>query len=169
MRKMLYAFALVLLASSPALARDYSLANGEIHFNAPDNWVAMMQKTNGNLQFYAFQVPNPAPGNKLTHITVTTHQLENVGDFEAFVRQQQSQLESKPAFEKLGGQLTSSEGMQYRFNQDLFPQVARLRIMQHGRIAIELRCQRPWDLGAGDNWLQDFRAHCQDLASQLGV
>ena len=157
-----------LLACTPALAKTYSLANGSVSFQAPDAWPAIMEKTSGNPQFYAFQIRNPKSSGTLTRITVTTRELQSPSDFDAFVQQQMARAQQSPGFSQASGKLAGEHTLHYRFDEDKHPQLVRLHLIQHGTHAVVLRCQRPRDAKASRQWLADYRKGCQDLAQQLG-
>lgn len=161
-------FIITVLAATPALAKQYALADGKISFNAPDAWPAMMEKTNGDPQFYAFQIRNPRSTDTLTRITVTTHKLGSVTDFDAYVQQAMAKARRSAGFSEAPGELSSDHHLHYNFDEDGHPQIVRMHVFQHGLHAIVLRCQRPRDAKASREWLSDYREGCEDLARQLG-
>lgn len=156
------------LVATPALAKQYTLANGKVAFFAPDAWPAMMEKTNGDPQFYAFQIRNPRSTDTLTRITVTTHELDSVTAFEAYMQQAMAKARRSAGFSEAAGKLSSDHNLYYDFNEDGHPQVVRMHVFQHGLHAIVLRCQRPKNAKASSQWLTDYRKGCEDLARQLG-
>ncbi len=158
----------LLLSSGPALAKNYTLANGRIAFNAPDAWPAIMEKTSGQRQFYAFQIRNPKASGTLTRITVTTLEMQSPTDFDAFVQQQTARARQSAGFSEAAGKLAGEHTLHYHFDEDKHPQVVRLHLIQHGTHAVILRCQRPRDARATRQWLAAYRDGCADLARQLG-
>lgn len=162
-------FALILLsASTPVLAKNYSLADGKVMFDAPAAWPAIMEKTNGDPQFFAFHIRNPRATDTLTRITVTTHDLAEVTDFDAYLSQTFSKVRHSTGFSEAAGTLPAEHSLYYHFDQDGRPQVVRLSLFQHGHLAVVLRCQRPKNAKASQKWLSNYRKGCQDLAQQLG-
>lgn len=161
--------AALLLASTPAPAKHYILSQGKIQFEAPDAWPAIMEKTNGDPQFYVFQVPNPASGDTLTHVTVTTHQLVSVMDFDAFVEQTFAGARQSAGFSQAATALASDHGLHYFFYRDNQRQDVRLSIFQHGHVAVVLRCQHPSEAKADKQWLTRYRATCAKLAQHLDL
>lgn len=166
---LLVALSLLVAASAPAAAKSFVLSAGDVSFDVPDTWPVIMQKRNGDPQFYAFQVPNPDAGNTLTHVTVTTHKLKAVTDFDAYVQQRMHKARKKVGFHQTGDMLASKHSLHYAFDQGTSVQNVRLSIFQHGRIAVVLRCQRPDQLKASSEWLAEYRAQCRKLARQLDL
>lgn len=166
--KLAFALLATLLISAPLHAKDYSLANGSVHFDAPDAWPAIMEKTNGNPQFYAFQIRNPDASGTLTRITVTTRELQSPSDFDAFVQQELARARQSAGFSEAAGALAGEHTLHYHFDEDKHSQIVRLHLIQHGTHAVVLRCQRPRDAKASRQWLADYRKGCADLARQLG-
>lgn len=166
--KLLAASLITLLMSAPGLAKEYSLANGKVQFDAPEAWPAMMEKTNGDPQFYAFQIRNPDSPGTLTRITVTTHELAEVTDFDAYRTQTIAKTRHSTGFSEAADELPTDHSLHYYFNEDGHPQIVRMSLFQHGHHAIMLRCQRPKDAKASSQWLVDYHAGCEDLARQLG-
>ncbi|MGA7297849.1 MAG: hypothetical protein WBW92_10115 [Rhodanobacteraceae bacterium] len=158
----------LLLVALPAAAKNYSLADGTVSFDAPESWPAIMEKTNGDPQFYAFQIRNPRSTETLTRITVTTHEMRKVTDFDAFVKQTLTKARNSSGFSELPGKLGADNSLHYQFDQDGQPQSVRLSLFQHGHQAIVLRCQHPQKAKASRQWLADYRAGCKRLAAQLG-
>ena len=162
------ALLVLLLTSAPALAKNYTLANGSVQFNAPDAWPAIMEKTSGKRQFYAFQIRNPKSTGTLTRITVTTLEMDSPTDFDAFVKQEMAKARQSAGFSLAAGKLVGEHALHYHFDEDKHPQLVRLHLIQHGTYGVILRCQRPRDVKATRQWLADYRKGCQDLAQQLG-
>ncbi len=168
MRKTLTTLVILMLFALPAMAKNYSLADGTVSFDAPDSWPAIMEKTNGDPQFYAFQIRNPRSPETLTRITVTTHEMREVTDFDAFVKQTITKARSSSGFSELPGKPGTDNSLHYQFDQDGQPQSVRLSLFQHGHQAIVLRCQHPQKAKATRQWLADYHAGCEQLATQLG-
>src|SRR5437879_5348400 len=99
-------FATALLAATTgALAAapgEFSLVEGIIKFNAPSVWPVIMQKNEGNPQFIAFQVKDPADegSGEATRVTVNTKLLDDTSNFQALVNVDVDKGKEMPDYEK---------------------------------------------------------------------
>ncbi len=158
---------LAFLVAMPATASEYRLADGKISFDVPASWPSIMHKTSGDPQFYAFHVPNPDDPATLPRITVTTHRMQAVTDFDAYVKEVTDKARHSMGFSNAGNDVIGKHGLHYFFDQGEQRQVVHLSMFQYGLYAIILRCQRPRDAKASKQWLQAWEAGCEQLARQL--
>lgn len=165
--KRLTALVLMLLATTPALAATYALAGGAVSFNAPDAWPAMMEKTSGDPQFYAFQIRNPQAPDTLSRIVVTTHKLQQAGDFQAFATQELGKAEHSKGFKAINDGSATANSTHFLMDEDGHPQLVRLYVFRKADNAITLRCVRPESAKASNEWLQAYEQGCQTLVNEL--
>ncbi|HET6632745.1 MAG TPA: hypothetical protein VFG73_08570 [Rhodanobacteraceae bacterium] len=157
-------------AGSAAAAQplaQYSLNQGKVHFGVPTNWVAMMQKTSGDPQLYAFQVPNAKAPDTLTRVTVSTHQVGDMTAFAAFVKNamaKAAQMDAYASEATPGGQSTA---LRFRAEED----GDKLRFREHfyykSGLAVTLRCVSPAAIPAASSWHRAYVRACDALAAEL--
>ncbi len=149
--------------------RDYQLNDGQIRFDVPGAWSAILEKTDGNPQAIAFHVPDPAAAgtDAAADVTVKTRRVANRAQYSSLVQQELGRARGQPDYreEQPGGEDTahrytlSRAGVRYHVEHSY-----RL----HGDLLIELRCQRPILARSSAAWDRDFDAACARLAATLG-
>ncbi|MEO6967889.1 MAG: hypothetical protein ABI132_05460 [Rhodanobacteraceae bacterium] len=160
------AFLLALFAAIPAArAADYSLDGGAVHFAAPDAWTVLMEKQDGDPQFLAFQVRDPASsGDTLARITVSTQHASDLAAFQQFVNDGIAKARRLPGY--LGaGQGGADSAMRYTATENKRKTAYFERYYYHNGIGIQVRCVRP-DAG-NPQWNATFDAGCQAIATAV--
>ena len=79
------ALATTMLLAGTVHATEVSMADGSVHFSAPDNWLGIME-TQGDPEARVFQVPDPSPTgkNSLARVTVTVKRVDDVNGFNQY-------------------------------------------------------------------------------------
>lgn len=164
--------ALIATAScgAPAFAQDgaYSLNDGAVRFKVPSGWTAMMQKTDGNPQAIAFQVPDPAAqgSDDATSVTVKTRHLANDSQFGVIVREQIDHARQQPGYE---ADATGTDASTHRYHvvRGQTKYAVRDSFREVGGVAVEVRCQRPLLDATPAAWSAQFDADCSAVVASL--
>lgn len=162
----------VLLLSIPnAFAQgktDFTLNDGQVHFRVPPGWNAVMEKTDGNPQAVAFQVPDEAAqgsGDSAT-VVVKTRQLKAAAAFAGFVQDEHARAESQGGYEKDASNRNASVH-QYFVQRAQTRYLVRDSYYLTGEIAVEVRCQRPLIDNTPAAWNAQFDAACDGVVASL--
>lgn len=161
----LAALAASLLASTSAHAADYQLADGMVHFAAPDAWTPLMEKHDGDPQFLAFRVNDPsASPDTLARITVTTQHAGDAQAFQQFVNDSIAKARRLPNYMAddanpipSGRRYTAMENKQKTAYSEYY--------YYRDGVAIQVRCVRPD--GADARWSATFDAGCAAIANAV--
>ena len=156
-----------LLLAGTVHATEVSMANGQVHFSAPDAWLDIMD-TQGDPEARVFQVPDPSPTaqNSLARVTVTVKQTPNVGAFKQYVGEATAKAMALPGYKATAHgdanntyTYTAQEaGAQFNYSE---------RYWFKDNRAIQLRCVRPQQSQAGAAWVAAFDKGCDAIAAQL--
>ncbi|HEX4481302.1 MAG TPA: hypothetical protein VH082_10865, partial [Rudaea sp.] len=98
--------ALVLCCCASSASADengnYSLSDGFIKFSAPPSWPVIMEKTEGNPQFVAFQVKDPADTGtgESARVSVDTKLLDDSSNFQPIVNVGMDKAKAMPGYEQ---------------------------------------------------------------------
>lgn len=155
-------------AASAATAADYSLNDGIVTFNAPDDWPVIMQMTEGSPQVVAFQVKDPADSgtDEASRVSVTTRKLDDAQAFQAFVSSSMEKARQTPGYESENGPDSSSSlrysGLnvktRYKYRESYFFQ---------NSIGVQLRCAHPVLKNTSAAWVASFDRGCEQVAASL--
>ncbi len=165
--------AAALLSATGARAEgqsDYALNDGGVHFRAPSQWSAIMEKKEGNPQAIAFQVPDPSAQGSDTSATVTvkTRQLEDAGKFAASVQEEFERARAQSGFE-IDPANKDASIRQYFVTRGKTRYLVRDSARLSGTIAVEVRCQRPLLADTPAAWAAQFDRDCAAVVSSLGL
>lgn len=160
-------FLLGLLFAIQCAAAEYSLHGDSVRFSVPGDWSAIMQKTEGNPQFYAFQVHNPNAPTTLTRVSVTVNQMADRAAVEAYVRDAVRNAESSKGYEAMDGNKPTAGSLRYSADEDGQRQVYRKDFFQHDNTVVTLLCVRPQAAPAGAAWLHAYEQACARIATDL--
>jgi hypothetical protein len=159
------------LASSLAFAQaktDYTLNAGSVHFHVPGDWTAIMEKSDGNPQAVAFQVPDAsAQGSEDTaSVTVKTRQLKDASQFAATVQDEFERSKAQGGYETDPANKDTSVH-QYFVVRSKTKYLVRDTFQLSGNIAIEVRCQRPLLASTPASWTAEFDNACGAVVASL--
>lgn len=166
-------FALLLLAcTSLASAQDrsqYSLNDGKLHFDVPADWVAIMQKTEGNPQAIAFQAPNPgaADSGAAADVTVKSRQVRSPADFAATVASERERAQAQPGYSR-DGDAGDDRMHRYFVQNGSVRYLVQDRFQLSGTLVVEVRCRRPILAATPASWNRGFDAACDAVFASLG-
>jgi hypothetical protein len=146
---------------------DYNLNDGKIRFSVPQEWSAIMEKSDGNPQAIIFHVADPATqGTEDTaSVTVKTRQLKSPADFADATQNELLLSKSQTGYESVDG---STAGIHRYFvlrGKTRYAIHDRFSLM--GSIAVQVRCQRPLLNATAKDWIARFDNGCDSVASSL--
>lgn len=164
--KLLFMAALTMLAAPfTAHATDYSLDDGQVRFSAPDAWTAMMEKHDGEPQFFALQANEPgAPPDTLARITVTTQHANDAQAFQAFVNSNVAKARRLTEYRSNDAQPIPS-GRRYTATENKQKTDYTEYYYFRNGIAIQVRCVRPE--AAPASWAATFDSGCSAIARDV--
>jgi hypothetical protein len=147
---------------------DYTLNDGKVHFHVPANWTAVMEKSDGNPQATAFQVPDDAAqgSDDSATVTVKSRQMAGDGAFNAFVLEEFEHAKSQMGFE-VDPSNKDAAVRQYFVQRGKTRYVVRDYYQQAGDIGVEVRCQRPLLEKTPAAWIAQFDSACHAVAASL--
>ena len=146
-----------------AHAADYTLDNGVVHFAAPDAWTPIMQKTDGDPQFMALQVPNAGAGNTLARITITTQHANDAQAYKQFVDNQVANARRLPGY--TGGAESDVPVRRYSAQENKLKNNYVEYYAYRDGLGIQVRCVRP--AAASASWSSTFDAGCSAIAKSV--
>lgn len=170
-RQALYACLFVLGATNLG-AQDqanFTLNDGAVRFHAPAAWTAVMEKKDGDPQAIAFQVPDPSTDGSedAATVTVKTRQLADAAGFAAAVQEEFERARQQPGFATDPANKDASV-RQYFVSRGKTRYLVRDRARLVGRIAAEVRCQRPLLASTPAAWNAQFDRDCDAVTASLG-
>jgi hypothetical protein len=147
---------------------DYSLNDGQVNFHVPGDWTALMEKTEGNPQAIAFEVPDAsAQGSEDTaSVTVKTRELANPAQYSVVVQDETSRARSQPGYEADG---VASDDWTHRYFVMRGKTKYRVHdsFVQRAGVAVEVRCQRPLLASTPEAWNTQFDGACASVVASL--
>ncbi|GGY23495.1 hypothetical protein GCM10008098_16190 [Rhodanobacter panaciterrae] len=156
-----------LLLASHVQATEVTMADGSVHFNAPDNWLGIME-TQGDPEAKVFQVPDPSPTgkNSLARVTVTVKLADDVNSFNQYRSEATAKAMALPGY-KAGAVPPAPNSNVYTAQEN----ATEFSYIEHywfkNGHAIQLRCVRPSQSQAGAAWKAEFDKGCEAIAAQL--
>lgn len=162
---------LLFFAVSAAFAQDrtdYTLNDGAVHFHVPPAWSAVMEKTEGDPQAIAFQVPDETAqgSNDSATVTVKTRQLTGSAAFAGFVQDELSRSKAQSGYQSDAANKDTAVH-QYFVQRGSTRYLVRDIYYLTGNVAVEVHCQRPLLDKTPDAWNAQFDAACNSVASSL--
>jgi hypothetical protein len=159
------------LLASPAVAQDktdYTLNDGQVHFHVPPTWIAIMEKSDGNPQAVAFQVPDAAAqgSEDAANVTVKTRQLKTPEQFAGMVVEELEHAKAQTGFETDPSNKDAAVH-QYFVVRGKTKYFVRDSFHQAGNFAVEVRCQRPLLDKTPPTWNAEFDHACGNVAASL--
>ncbi len=147
---------------------DYSLNEGKIHFQAPTEWPMILQKTEGNPQFTAFQVKDPADANtgEASRVTVTTKLLGDAQHFQAFVDAGIDKAKQTTGYTP-DTENKDSGSLRYTGLNGKTPYQYRETFFLNGTIGIHVRCLRPQLTATTKAWSEAYEKGCDQVIASL--
>ncbi|HEX6832935.1 MAG TPA: hypothetical protein VF132_05325 [Rudaea sp.] len=142
-------------------ATEYTLEEKIIKFKAPSDWTMIMQKAEGNPQFVAFQVKDPADAGtgETTQVTVETKLLDDSSNFQSLVNLGMEKTRQMPGYEqKIEGvdpntlrYFALNGKTRYEFRETYY-------LLSH--LFIHVKCARPMLAGTTAAWTESYEKGC---------
>ncbi len=166
-----FSLSTILLTGGAALAQspgEYSLDAGFIKFSAPPTWPAIMQKTEGNPQFIAFQVKDPADAGtgEATRVTVETKLMNNSSNFQALVNRDVDKAKQMPDYQQHTDGVDASV-LRYSARNGKTPYEYRETWYLNGHLIVHVRCARPLLAKTSPQWTAEYNAGCAQIMQSL--
>lgn len=171
---LLVLFATVFASSALAIAAhaqgktDYALNEGQVHFHVPPAWAAIMEKSDGNPQAIAFQVPDAAAqGSEDTaSVTVKTRQLKSAADFASTVANEFERAKTQGGYENDASNQDAAVH-QYFVVRGKTRYLVRDSFFQSGMVSVEVHCLRPLLATTPATWTNEFDSACDGVVASL--
>lgn len=163
-----YAF---LFAAGSALAQtpgEYALDEGFIKFSAPPEWPVMMQKNEGNPQFIAFQVKDPADTGtgEISRVTVETKLLNDASNFQSTVNRDVDKAKQLPDYtQKSEG--VDADTLRYFARNGKTRYEYRETWYLNGHLLVHVRCARPLLDKTTAQWTAAYEGGCRQIMQSL--
>ncbi len=169
--KFLYIAPFVAIAAMAAQAQtvgEYSLDQGFVTFKAPPDWPAIMQKTEGNPQFVAFQVKDPADtdSGEATRVTVETKLLDDSGNFQAQVNGGLERIKQSPGYEARADGVDPSVLRYFALNGKARYEYRETWYL-NGHLIVHVRCARPMLAATTAAWTAEYEKGCAQIMQSL--
>lgn len=147
---------------------DYTLNGDQVRFHVPAGWTAIMEKSEGNPQAVAFQVPDEtAQGSEdSANVTVKTRQLKDASEFTGTVQEEFERSKAQGGYEADPANKDASVH-QYFVVRGKTKYLVRDTFQLSGNIAVEVRCQRPLLASTPAAWNAQFDNACGAVAASL--
>jgi hypothetical protein len=161
----------LVLASFAARAQaagEFTLHAGQVHFRAPAEWTAVMEKTDGNPQAIAFSVPDASASgsNDSATVTVKSRQLANAAQFATVVQEEFERSKQQPGYASAGS-ASGSSTHHYTVVRGGTTYDVRDSFTLLGTVAVEVRCQRPVLAQTPADWNAGFDSACAGVDASL--
>jgi len=157
----------LLAVTGGARASDYSLYENIVKFKAPSDWVMIMEKKDGNPQFIAFQVRDPADpeSNEITEVTVNARLMHDSSFFQQQVDAATDKAKQLPGFEAAKAAdpnvfryYAMNGKTRYEYRESFY-------LVRH--LLLHVRCVRPMLADTTQAWSDAYDRACADLMQQL--
>ena len=161
--------AIVFPASAFAQGKtDYTLNSGQVNFRVPPTWSAIMEKSDGNPQAIAFQIPDPATqGSEATaSVTVKTRQLKSAAEFPSTVANAFEHAKSQSGYQDDASN-SNKAVHQYFIMQGKTRYLVRDGFAQAGMVSVEVHCLRPLLPANTPAWNKEFDSACDGVLTSL--
>ena len=147
---------------------DYTLNEGQVHFQVPPTWAAIMEKSDGNPQAIAFQVPDvAAQGSEDTaSVTVKTRQLTAAVEFAGTVAAEFEHAKTQSGYESDAANKDAAVH-QYFVVRGKTRYLVRDSFYQIGMISVEVHCLRPLLAATAPTWNTQFDSACDGVVTSL--
>ena len=169
--RFVYFAATALLCAGTAFAQSdgqFSLNQGFIKFSAPPEWPVIMQKTEGNPQFVAFQVKDPADvgSGEATRVTVETKLLDDSGNFQSTVNVAVDKEKKMTGYEQRTDGVDPSVLRFYALSgKTRYEYRDTWYLSSH--VMIHVRCARPMLAKTSAAWTAAYEKGCAQIMQSL--
>lgn len=147
---------------------DYTLYEHIVKFKAPSDWNVIMEKKDGNPQFMAFQVKDPAdPGNnEIAQVTINARLMHDSTFFQQQVDAATDKAKALPGFEQVSEGVDPTVMRYYAMNgKTRYEYRETFYLMSH--LFLHVRCSRPMLKETTQAWTDSWNKNCADLMASL--
>jgi hypothetical protein len=164
--------ALAALVCSLAIAAeskgDYTLYENIIKFKAPSDWAVIMEKKDGNPQFLAFQIKDPADpaSTEISQVTVSAKLMHDSSFFQQQVDLATDKAKALPGFEQVSEGVEPTVMRYYAMNgKTRYEYRETFYLVSH--LFLHVRCSRPLLKDTTQAWTDAYNKGCADLMHSL--
>ena len=159
------------ITAASAQAQDtgeYALAQGFVTFKAPPQWPVIMQKAEGNPQFIAFHIKDPADTGtgEVSRVTVETKLLDDSGNFQAMVNGALARVKQSPGYEQRSDGVDASALRYFALNGKTRYEYRETWYL-NGHVLVHVRCARPMLPATTPAWTADYEKGCGQIMQSL--
>lgn len=147
---------------------DYTLNDDKVHFRVSPSWTAVMEKTDGNPEAIAFQVPNAtAQGtDDSATVTVKSRLLKTPEQFDTVVLEERLHAKEQAGY-ALDISNTDGAVNQYFVMRGKTKYLVRDSFHRSGAYAVSVRCQRPLLDKTPAAWNTGFDGTCAAVTASI--
>ena len=147
---------------------SYALNEDQVHFRVPPGWTAVMEKTDGNPQAVAFQVPDPtAQGTEdSATVTVKSRLLKTAEQFASVMLEEQTHAKEQSGFAPDTSNADANINQYFVVRGKTKYQV-RDSFHRSGGFAVMVRCQRPLLDKTPAAWASLFDSGCASVVASV--
>ncbi|MEO6688459.1 MAG: hypothetical protein ABIS07_11950 [Dokdonella sp.] len=147
---------------------DYTLNDDKVHFHVPPSWTAIMEKTDGNPEAIAFQVPDPTAqgSDDSATVTVKSRLLKTPEQFDSVVLEERLHAKEQAGY-ALDISNTDGAVNQYFVMRGKTKYLVRDSFHRSGAYAVAVRCQRPLLEKTPPAWNAAFDGTCAGVTASL--
>jgi len=161
----------LLLCATAALGQsksDYTLYENIIKFKAPSDWAVIMEKKDGNPQFIAFQVRDPADkdSSELAQVTINARLLHDSSFFQQQVDAATDKAKQSAGFEQVTEGVDPTVFRYYAMNgKSRYEYRETFYLTNH--LLLHIRCARPTLANTTAAWTDAWNKGCAELMQSL--
>jgi hypothetical protein len=146
----------------------YSLDEGIIKFTAPPAWPVIMQKGEGNPQFVAFQVKDPADtgSGESSRVTVETKLLDDPSNFQAIVNVGMDKAKQMTGYEQHTEGVDNTVLRYFALNGKTRYEYRETWYL-NTRIVVHVRCARPMLAATTSQWTAEYEKGCSQIMQSV--
>lgn len=169
--RFVYFAAIALLVAGAACAQSdgqFALNQGFIKFSAPPAWPVIMQKSEGNPQFIAFQVKDPADSGsgEASRVTVETKLLDDSSNFQSTVNVAVNKSKQMTGYEQRTDGVDASVLRFFALNGKTKYEYRDTWYL-NGHVMVHVRCARPMLAQTSATWTADYNQGCAQIMQSL--
>ena len=172
MAKIILSALFAALTAASAFAAEsktsYTLYENIVKFKAPSDWTVIMEKKNGNPQFMAFQVRDPADpeNNEIAQVTVNAKLMHDSTFFQQQVDAATDKAKSLPGFEQVTEGVDPTVMRYYAMNgKTRYEYRDTFYLTNH--LLLHIRCARPMLPDTTREWTDAYNKGCAELMQSL--
>lgn len=147
---------------------QFSLNQGYIKFTAPSSWPVIMKKIEGDPQFVAFQVRDPADvgSGEATRVSVETRLLDSSKNFQAMVNRDVDKAKQMAGYEKNEKGIDASVLRYYAMNGKTRYEYRETWYL-NGHLFVHVSCVRPMLKKTAKSWTKAYDKGCDQIMQSL--